>query len=79
MRPSVGKSFDEWLIKDHFLYVLYYIILNYSSQLVSLNKRSAMLLDRLMYNLKEIMKKQPGKDDSDTNESSVITSTASKI
>ena len=28
-------------------------------QLINLNKRSAMLLDRLMYNLKEIMRKIP--------------------
>ena len=47
--------------------------LYHSLQLVSMNKRSAMLLDRLMYNLKEIMKKQPGKDDSGSKESSVIT------
>ena len=40
-------------------------------QLVSLNKRSAMLLDRLMYNLKEIMKKPPVKDGSSDKESSV--------
>ena len=40
-------------------------------QLVSLNKRSAMLLDRLMYNLKEIMKKPPGKDGTSDKESSV--------
>lgn len=42
-----------------------------ANDLVSMNKRSAMLLDRLMYNLKEIMKKQPGKDDSGSNESSM--------
>ena len=40
-------------------------------QLVSLNKRSAMLLDRLMYNLKEIMKKPPVKDGGGDKESSV--------
>ena len=28
-------------------------------QLINMNKRSAMLLDRLMYNLKEIMRKIP--------------------
>merc|ERR1719445_1143473 len=42
-----------------------------ANDLVNLNKRSAMLLDRLMYNLKEIMKKQPGQDDSGTIESSI--------
>ena len=51
-----------------------YIVHTYMApllQLVSLNKRSAMLLDRLMYNLKEIMKKPPGKDGTSDKESSV--------
>jgi len=56
---------------------LVFVILTFQSRsasandLVSLNKRSAMLLDRLMYNLKEIMKKQPAKDDLNTKESSM--------
>jgi len=37
-----------------------------AKDLISLNKRSAMLLDRLMYNLKEIMKKQPNEASKDS-------------
>jgi len=60
-----------------FMATLVFVILAFQSRstsandLVSLNKRSAMLLDRLMYNLKEIMKKPPVKDGGGDKESSM--------
>ena len=56
----------------------YIYIFFLSPQLIAVNKRSAMLLDRLMYNLKEIMKKLP-KDPSEDDLTDGVSDHSSEI